>query len=77
MYSRKDTLRITWDAAFKDEFSLIIVDNQGNEIRVVDAVVAGQIECLTDLPEGLYYWKLVGRKEMWGVGRIKVRNSEE
>jgi hypothetical protein len=66
------TISVTWDAGFKDEFRLVIVNNQGVEVMSLSAVERGRIVCEVDLPDGLYYWKLLGKKEVWGVGRMRV-----
>jgi len=67
-----DTLMITWDAGFKDNFTLLVVDNHENEVGKAAAGAAGRLEWAVNLSPGLYYWKLLGKREMWGIGRMRV-----
>ncbi|MFO7616399.1 MAG: hypothetical protein R6V75_04040 [Bacteroidales bacterium] len=71
-FSYGDTLRFSWSPGEDDAYTLIIVDNQANEVREVDAGTGSWLEWRIDLPPGLYYWKFTGREHLWKAGKFTV-----
>ena len=67
-----DTLRFSWLPDEEDAYTLVVVDNQANEVRVVDAIADARLEWRIDLPPGLYYWKFTGREHFWKAGKFIV-----
>jgi hypothetical protein len=72
VFAPGDTLRISWSEGTKDEFMMDILDNRGNRMQRITAGKAARIDWKIDLKPGLYYWKFVGKDELWKVGRFRV-----
>lgn len=71
-YTFGDTLRFSWSPEEEDNYSLIIVDNQANDVRTVPAGAQPRLEWRIDLPPGLYYWKFIGTDHLWKAGKFLV-----
>lgn len=71
-YSPGDTLNISWTADPGDEYLLIILDNKARPVKEIRAGPVKSIAWKIELKPGLYYWKFLGREEMWKVGKIRV-----
>jgi hypothetical protein len=67
-----DTLRFSWTPDEEDAYTLVIVDNQANEVREIDAGAGSRLEWKIDLPPGLYYWKFTGSEHLWKAGKFFV-----
>lgn len=70
-----DTLKVSWTPDPEDDYLLVILDNKANPVAEVRAGSKSYISWKIDLKPGLYYWKFLGKEEMWKVGRMKVMGS--
>ncbi|MFA6127533.1 MAG: hypothetical protein WC699_09520 [Bacteroidales bacterium] len=71
-FARGDTLKMSWTPDPGDTYVLIILDNKGVQAREIKTTETGRLTWKIDLNSGLYYWKFLGKKEMWKVGKFKV-----
>jgi hypothetical protein len=72
-----DTLKISWTPDARDEYILVVLDNKAKSVQEIRQSTAGKAAWKVDLKPGLYYWKLLGRDEMWKVGKIMIRQKAE
>lgn len=75
VFAPGDTLRISWTPDAGDEYVLVILDNKANQVKEIKAGAEALLAWKIDLKPGLYYWKFLGKEEMWKVGKIKVIGS--
>ncbi len=75
IFSSGDTLKISWTPDPNDQYQLVILDNLARQVKEIKGGSEGFLIWPLDLKPGLYYWKLLGRDEMWKVGKIKIINS--
>ena len=72
IFAPGDTLALTWTPELKENYHLVIIDNKSNTIKEMKAGPEPRLAWKIDLKPGLYYWKFLGKDEMWKVGRLKV-----
>ena len=72
IFTSRDTLKISWTPDPRDSYKLLIVDNKGTKIIEIEPEVPNLITWIPNLKPGLYYWKLIGKEELWKVGRFRV-----
>ena len=68
-----DTLKISWTADARDEYVLTVLDNKANPVKEIKPGGEGFLIWRIDLKPGLYYWKFLGKDEMWKMGRFMVK----
>jgi hypothetical protein len=71
-YERGDTLKISWKPDPQDEYKLVILDNNNVAVQEIRLLEQDHLNWKVDLKPGLYYWKFLGKEELWKVGRLKV-----
>jgi len=67
-----DTLWIQWIPEAGEEYVLVILNNQGVQQAKVEAEQSHSLQWRINLEPGLYYWKFLGKEELWKVGKFKV-----
>jgi len=67
-----DTLRIQWIPEAGEEYVLVILNNQGAQQAKIQAERSSSLQWRINLEPGLYYWKFLGKEELWKVGKFKV-----
>jgi hypothetical protein len=67
-----DSLKLTWTPDPEEEYEVIIINNKERRVAGFKAGTSGHAVWKISLAPGLYYWKFLGREDMWKVGRIKV-----
>ena len=72
IFSPGDSLKITWKAEPEEKYQIVIIDNKSNTIKEINAGPESFLAWKIDLKPGLYYWKFLGKDEMWKVGRLRV-----
>lgn len=75
VFTPGDTLRISWTPDPEEEYILAILDNKANPVVEIKAGTGAFLHWKVDLKPGLYYWKFLGKEEMWKVGKIKIRSA--
>lgn len=75
VFAPGDTLKIFWTPDPGDEYTLVILDNKANQVKEIKTGAEALLAWKIDLKPGLYYWKFLGREEMWKVGKIKIIGS--
>jgi len=75
VFATGDTLRLSWTPDPEDEYFLVILDNKANSVREIKLGSSGGLAWKISLKPGLYYWKFLGKEEMWKVGRMKIIGS--
>jgi hypothetical protein len=75
VFAPGDTLKISWTPDHSDEYVLVILDNKANLVKEIKAGTEALLAWKIDLKPGLYYWKFLGKEEMWKVGKMKVIGS--
>jgi hypothetical protein len=65
-------VRFEWSTAAKPPFQLLIVNNRDRTVRSLQLQESAYV-MKDPLPQGLYYWKLIGEGELLHVGKFKVR----
>ncbi len=76
IFAPGDTLKISWTPQPDESYQLVILDNKSNMVKEIKAGPDPHLTWKIDLKPGLYYWKFLGREEMWKVGRLKVISSK-
>jgi hypothetical protein len=72
IFAPGDSLKITWKAEPEEKYQIVIIDNKSNTIKEINAGPESFLAWKIDLKPGLYYWKFLGKDEMWKVGRLRV-----
>ncbi len=72
IFTSRDTLKISWTPDPRDSYKLLIVDNKGTKIIEIEPEAPSLIAWVPNLKPGLYYWKFIGKDELWKVGRFRV-----
>lgn len=72
IFSPGDTLEIFWKPVPGDEYSLIILDNMAKTVKEIQTGSSALLAWKIDLKPGLYYWKFLGKEELWKVGKMRV-----
>jgi hypothetical protein len=67
-----DTIRFSWTPDPADSYRLIVLDNRASVVKEIQAGSGSALAWKADLTPGLYYWKFVGKDEMWKVGVFRV-----
>ncbi|TSA39176.1 MAG: hypothetical protein D4R64_00540 [Porphyromonadaceae bacterium] len=75
VFAPGDTLKISWVPDPEDEYLLVILDNKANPVKEIKTGAEALLAWKIDLKPGLYYWKLLGKEEMWKVGKMKIIGS--
>jgi hypothetical protein len=76
VFAPGDTLKMFWTPDHADEYVLVILDNKASPVKEIKPEAAATLAWKIDLKPGLYYWKFLGKEEMWKVGKIKIIGSE-
>jgi outer membrane phospholipase A len=72
IFAPGDSLKITWTAEPEEKYQIVIIDNKSNTIKEINAGPESFLAWKIDLKPGLYYWKFLGKDEMWKVGSLRV-----
>ena len=72
IFRKGDTLRLAWTRDPADEYEIVILDNRERRVGGFMADTSGRADWVVDLAPGLYYWKFLGKEELWKVGRFRV-----
>ncbi len=72
IFAPGDTLKISWTSDAEEKYHLVIIDNKSNTVKEIKAGPEPYLAWKIDLKPGLYYWKFLGKDEMWKVGRMRV-----
>ena len=75
VFAPGDTLKISWTPDPGDEYVLVILDNKANPVKEIKTGAVALLAWKIDLTPGLYYWKFLGKEEMWKVGKMKIIGS--
>ncbi|MFH0761272.1 MAG: hypothetical protein V2A67_07185 [Bacteroidota bacterium] len=67
-----DTLRINWIPQTGGDCFLVILNNRGSQQAKMPTGKSGSLLWKINLEPGLYYWKFLGKEELWKVGKFKV-----
>lgn len=66
-----DEILFAWEADAQGTFQVVILDNQGNEIKSL-RTTGRSIRYQIDLAHGLYYWKLLQNDDWIFTGKILI-----
>lgn len=72
VFAAGDTLNFSWTPDPEDTYVLVVLDNKANPVKEIKTGSEGYLSWKADLKPGLYYWKFLGREEMWKVGKLKI-----
>lgn len=75
VFAPGDTLKLSWICEPGDFYILVILDNKANLVKEIKVGTEALLAWKIDLKPGLYYWKFLGKEEMWKVGKMKVIGS--
>jgi hypothetical protein len=67
-----DTLHFNRIPETGGDYYLVILNNRGIQQAKIHAQRNGSLQWKINLEPGLYYWKFLGKEELWKVGRFKV-----
>jgi hypothetical protein len=70
-----EELLFMWSNKNNEDLELQILDNTGKQVETYTNAGLEDLLITFDLTPGLYYWKLLGKEELYQVGKISVSSK--